>query len=431
MSGSSTHVYRVLLPLIAFLLLAASFPAQSQLPEVEPSEGFYAANLQPERGSVSLAFQGSATIPVTLDDVSVASEQDPIFREEGSIYLSVEVVGNDTRGWSASIVPPVVQSMPGETHNLTLDVQSGPTVEESTVEVRIEAIYDAITGERRQTNASVMAVVESFPRINALPAEYPDTFEPDELKRVPITVTNSDIYPDMVSLQVDTPEGWMVSPPSSIRLNPGESRVVYVDIKAPDNPWFLYTSSSDYIAIQATSENSGQPLVSTGVPVSQTGMTMPAWVTPHLLMLFLGAALITKRTARKVRDHRQEKSKPSYPGLDPEHEAELEALKIEDRERASVLEDRLETLYDQRKQAWKEAYRERKDVEEAIQQAYHDRHEALVAAREDEGRDVERLERRRELLERKRALLERKRRRMSEQASQDPDTDPSGEVEPS
>jgi hypothetical protein len=278
------------------------------------------------------------------------------------------------------------------------------------VEVRLQATYNAPDGQEYRTNASIMAVVEETPRLAALPGEYPDDFEPDEWQRIPITVTNNDLYPDMVSLRVEAPEGWLVSPPSSVRLDPGETKTLYVDVKAPDNPWFLYSTKSEFIGIDVVSENADQPLVTAGIPITQTGVTFPGWALPHLAMLVLGAGLFVKRVRRNRADRKLEKGKPSFPGLDPEHEAEFEALKIEDPEKAEAVEDRLQVLYGQRKEAWKEAYDERQDREEELGEVYQERHGVLVEARESEDRlDPEEIRERRELLQRKRALLERKR----------------------
>lgn len=406
MRGSNTGPRtRLLLPLLCLLLVAPSAQAQ-----ISTSPDFYGANVVPETGSVSLQFQGGANVPVTIEDVSGPSQSDQIPRERGRISFDVEVVGNDTSGWAASVSKTFVNTEPGDVHQVMLNIQSGATVEQTVVEVRFTATYETPTGEERVTNASVMAVVEAFPRVTALPSDYPDTFEPDDLKRVPITVTNEDLYPDMVSLRVDAPEHWMVSPPSSFRLAPGETKTVYVDIRSPDNPWFLFSTSSEYIPVDAVSENGGGVRATTGIPVQQSGVNFPAWAAPHALMLLLGAGLIVKRSRRRLDERGLERGKPSYPGLDPEHEAEFEAMKVEDPDQAEVVERRLEALYDQRKEAWREAYEQRQEAEEQLQQAYEERHQVLVEARESDGEPhpVE-IERRRELLETKRRLLERKR----------------------
>jgi len=425
--GSKARHRRGLLPLLALLLLAA--PIQAQVPEPDTTRDNYAANVLPQQGSASIEFRGSASIPITVEDVSTQATSEDIPRERNRISLSVDIVGNNTAGWAASLDRYTLQTEPGDTHEINLDIQAGATIQAPTVEVRVTAVYTPVSGDETVANASVLAVAESFPRLYMQMAEIPDDFEPDQKRSVPITVTNNNYYPDMASFQVNGPEEWMVSPPSSIRLAPGETKTVYIDVRSPENPWFLYTSSSDLITVRAVSETNGQPLVTTNIPVTQSGANVPAWVAPHAMLLLLGVGLITKRTTRKIRRRKLEKGKPSYPGLDPEHEAELEALKIEDPERADVVEDRLQTLYDQRKDAWKEAYQERQRAEEALQEAYRERHAALVDAREGEGPDPEDVRRRRRLLERKRALLERKR---AQQPSEDEvDRDPAGGVEPS
>lgn len=430
MLGSKARHRRGLLPLLALLLLAS--PVQAQLPDTDlTQEGHYTANLAPAQSSVTMEFLGSAEIPIAVEDASIAPGGGDSPREKNRILLSAELVGNNTDGWAASLNRLMLPTSPGEEHQVRLNIQAGAQVEVPTVEVRVTAVYDPITGEPTTTNASVMAVAESFPRLSMRMAEMPEDFTPDEMQQVPITISNNNYYPDMVSFRIDAPEDWMVSPPSSIRLAPGETKTVYVDVKAPENPWFLMSKSSDMIIIDAVSETNGQPLVTSSVPVAQSGSNFPAWAAPHALLLLFGFALITKRTVRKVRDRRLEKGKPSFPGLDPEHEAEFEAMKIEDPAQAEVLEDRLETLYEQRKDAWKQAYKQRREAEDAIQEVYEERHAALVDARErvtDGDVDAEQRERRRELLQRKRALLERKRQRLQEagEASEDPDREPAG-----
>lgn len=410
MRGSSARRSRwVLLPILTLLLISSS--AAAQLPEIETSDEHYAANIVPAQGSASIPYLGTATIPVTIDDIS----QDPggdqgAPREVNRITLSVDVRGNDTRGWVASLSQLQLPTRAGETHEVQLNLQVGATVRNPTVHVRIQSVYHAPDGTETLRNASVLAVAESFPRLTMQMGELPDSFQPNEFQSVPLTVTNSNYYPDMVSFRASQPEGWLVSPPSSIRLAPGETKTVFVDVKAPENPWFRYTTQSDLFSVEAVSETSGQPLVSVGVPVTQSGSTFPAWAGPHLLLLLIGAATIVTRSRKKRRDRRLEKGKPSYPGLDPEHEAELEGMKIAEPDEAEVVEDRLETLYEHRKQAWKEAYEQRQEIEETLQEAYEERHDVLVEARESDGiPDAEKMRRRRELLESKRELLRRKR----------------------
>lgn len=428
MLGSKARHRRGLLPLFILLLLCS--PIQAQTPDVEPSHEYYAANVIPEQGSVSIEYLGSANVELRVDDVSVASSEDMSAREAGTIWFSVDVIGNETAGWTASLSQYMVQTRPGDTHQLSLNIQAGATIDNPTAEVRVQARYDAPAGEETISNASVMAVAESFPRLTMQMDGLPDDFEPDLTRQVGFTVTNNNYYPDMVSFKVSGPEDWMVSPPSSIRLAPGETKTVYVDVKAPENPWFLYTSKSQLLTAEAVSETNGQTLMTVGVPMSQSGVNFPAWAAPHLFLFLMGAGLIAVRTRRKLRDRRLEKGKPSYPGLDPEHEAEFEALKIEDPEKAETLHRRLDTLYDRRKEAWKEAYEQRKRDEETLEQAYQERHEALVAAREGEEHDeAEHLARRRRLLRRKRELLKEKRERLREEGRRE-DTDPGAPAAP-
>lgn len=419
MLGSKARHRRGLLPLlILFLLLSPA--AQGQVPEPEMSDDFYAANVLPQQGSATIPYLGSANIPLVIEDVSTASNEDQTTRERNRIYLSVDVLGNNTQGWSASTSTFSIATRPGQTHQVNLNIQAGATIDDPTVEVRVQATYDAAAGEDTVANASVMAVAESFPRVTMQMDGLPDDFEPDQTQKVGFTVTNNNYYPEMVSFQVDGPEDWLISPPSSVRLAPGETKTVYIDVKSPQNPWFLYTSSSEFISVDAVAGSNGQTMMTTGVPVSQTGVNFPAWATPHLFMLLIGAGMIAVRTRRKVQRWKLEKGKPSYPGLDPEHEADLAALEIEDPEQAETIEARLETLYEQRKEAWKEAYDRRKRAEEDLEEAYRERHEALVAARDaDEDPDRRARAQRRRLLERKRQLLERKRQQLGEDGSSD------------
>lgn len=417
MQGSSLRrPDAVLLPLLAVLLLSA--PVNAQVPESPSSDEFYKANVLPQQGGVELEFLGSASVDVTIEDASgtqatLQNESPP--RPANKIYLDAHIVGNNTDGWVASITPPKLTTTPGDTHQARLNIQAGATIQNPEVEVQITAVYDpARSSEDVVTNASVLAVAKTFPRVSMQMGELPPSFSPDELQRIPMEVQNTNYYPDMVSFKVTGPDDWMVSAPSSIQLGPGETRTVYVDVKAPENPWFLYTTKSKLISVEAISETSGQTLVSVGVPVTEEGSTFPGWVAPHALLLVMGAALITKRRRRKRREARLEKGKPSYPGLDPEHEAELEVLKIEDPEEAEDVEARLETLYEQRKEAWKEFHERRQAAEDELEETYRERHEALVEARLSEGQeDPEARRRRRRLLEKKRELLERKKQALT------------------
>lgn len=421
MSGSrSNQLGRVLLPtFVLLLLLTPAAPAQ-ELPSTD-DENFYAANVIPQNSSARVDYLGTVQIPLQIEDASQQfNEQAPRFTHQ--IRLSAQVLGNtsETRGWAATVDDIRIPTEPGDVHQANLLVTAGAQTNTYEVEVQVQAIYvPSTTGEPVVTNATVLVQANPFHAVSVLTADFPDSFSPDEHKQIPITVSNRNYYPETVTLRVSDAEGWVVSPPSSISLSPGETKTVFVDLRADDTPWFRYTTTTDIVFVEAYSETAERTVSSTTIPLSLSGSTLQPWVTPHIVLLLLGFATVAYRSGRKVREHGLQRGKPSYPGLPPAKEAEFEALKIQDPEKGEEVEERLEVAYDRRLEAWKAAYAKRKDTENELEERYRERHDVLVDRRDrDEPTSDEVREHRRDLLQKKKDLLERKRDRLDEDGTE-------------
>jgi len=407
-----------LLPALVLLLVLPG-PSQAQSNPTQ-DENFYAANVIPENGSVRVDYFETAEIPLRIEDVSQRFNEETT-RLTNKILLNAEVVGNssETGGWAATTSDILIKTEPGEVHETTLQVTAGATITTHEVEVEIQAVYEPSTGETKTTNTSVLVQANPFPAVSILTDDFPDTFEPDTYQTVPITVSNRNYYPDTVTLQVSDTKEYVVSPPSSITLGPGETKTVFIDVRSTDTPWFRYTSSTETVFVEAYSETAQRTVSTTAIPLSLSGSTMQPWVTPHVILFLLGLATLVYRTGRKVREHRLAKGKPSYPGLSPGKEAEFEAMKVSDPDKADKVEDRLGAAYDRRVEAWKAAYAERKDSEAELQDRYQERHDELLERRERGDPDPETVrEHRRALLERKKDLLERKREQLDDDGSE-------------
>lgn len=417
MTGRRARIAAIaLLPLL--LLPAIAAPVGGQLPS-SPDEEFFRVNVRPDPASVVVDYLGTATVQVTLEDVSYSRQTEPN-PVPNQVILDAEVLGNDTVGWQAQLSPSTISTRPGETTTVALQISAGATIQEPTVEVRIEATYQPRAGEQTTTNATVLAVAEPNPVVRMdFQGTFPE-FRPDERQRVPLQVTNFDYYPEMVSFRVNAPEGWVVSAPSSVYLAPGETETVYFDIKAPQDPWFRFNPTSDVVSVTVETQTNPGGSYTMAIPTPLSGWFLPGWVIPHIILLLLGATIVTKRTAQKAREHRLEKGKPTFPGLPPEKEARYEAMKHKDPERAEEMQDRLERLHEQRVAAWKDDYKERRRRERKRRKEAKKRHDAILEkkkreekrrreAERRERKEIERKRKKREKLRKKREKLEERR----------------------
>lgn len=388
---------------LLLVLLPLCLPTTGLAQPGPAGDDFFKVNVIPERGSVFINYTGAETIDLAIEDVSSASSSPA--GVDTQVTLRTEIIANDTRGWQANLGQTSVFSQPGETTIVPLTIIAGATIQEPRVEIQIQATYHARAGEETTTNATVLAVAKPNPVVRMqFEGGFPE-FRPDQRRSVPLLVTNHNYYPEMISFSVNAPEGWVVSPPSSVHLGPGETQRVFVDIKAPQDPWFRFNPTSDVVLVTAETQTNPGGRFPMTIPTPLSGWFLPGWVIPHILLLGLGLVVVGKRTAEKRREHRLEKGKPSFPGLPPEKEARYEALKVKDPERAEEMEDRLERLHKKRVAAWKSDYKERKREERERRLQAKKRHDAILEKKRKEDR------KRREAERRKRKEMEKKRKK--------------------
>lgn len=408
MLGSSHRSQVTLLPLLLLLTAPLVMPiAGAQLPSTE-GQRLYGVSVEAERSSVFVDYLGNQVINLTLEDVSEPSAADLTAPVGNKILLDVSVVGQP-RGWVASLGFYSLSSAPGQTHRVPMNIQAGATIEDPRVDIQLDVRYIGPEGEAQHYNLTFLAIAKPNPFLNLQLGGLPDRFQPDERQRVAVTIQNQNYYPDMVFFEVSAPEGWIASPPSSITLAPGEERTVYIDVKAPQDPWFRLNPRSETILVTAISSTSPSARYTVGVPAPISGWFLPGWVIPHIALLFLGAAVMIGHRKRAREEKRLEKGKPHYPGLPPEDEARLVALKKTDRAKASEMEDRLQTVHIKRKEAWKDRYKKRRELEKKLAKREKERHDAVLAAqKEKEKADEERRKREKQRLEEEKRKREQK-----------------------
>lgn len=407
MLGSSHRSQVSLLPLLLLLLPVLLAPV-GQAQEPLDDEQVFGVKVTAERGSAHIPYLGHQIINLTLEDVSRPANLIGTAPVRGNLVMDTEIVGQP-RGWQASVGVSTIRTTPGQIHQVPLNIQVEATIEEPRATVNLTIRYMTGGDEQQRLDLSFLAVAESQPFINLQPDGLPDRFSPDERQQVSLTVRNDNYYPDMVSFQVSAPEGWVVSPPSSIMLDPGEERTIFFDVKAPQDPWFRLNPSNPTILITAQSESSPNARSSTGVPASISGWFLPGWVIPHIVLFFMGAIAMVRSRQTTRQEKRLEKGKPHFPGLPPADEARLIALKKTDREKAQTMEQRLQSVHVKRKEAWKERYKKRQKLEQGLAKREKERHDAVLAAqKEREKTEEERRKREEKRLEEEKRKREKK-----------------------
>ncbi|MDX1612328.1 MAG: hypothetical protein R3185_08155, partial [Candidatus Thermoplasmatota archaeon] len=186
-------------------------------------------------------------------------------------------------------------------------------------------------------------------------------------------------------------------------LAPGEERTVYFDVKAPQDPWFRFNPSGEVVLVEAASGSNPQAKYTLGVPVPISGFFLPGWVIPHIALFLIGLVAMVRQAAPRVKERRLEKGKPEYPGLPPEEHAVLVALKKTDPARSDLMEQRLKKLHKRRREAWKDRYAKRKELEKRMLARERARHDAYLEAQREKERE--------EALEEKRRLKELRRQK--------------------
>ncbi len=404
MLGSSHRTQVSLLPLLLLLLSVLAAPV-GQAQEPLDDEQVFGVKVTAERGSAHIPYLGNQIINLTLEDISRPANLVGTAPVRGNLLLDTEIEGQ-LRGWQASVGVSTIQTTPGQVHQVPLNIQAGATIEEPRATVNLTIRYMTNGDEQQRLDLSFLAVAQSQAFLNIRPDGLPDRFNPDDRQQISLTIRNDNYYPDMVSFEVSAPEGWVVSPPSSITLDPGEERTIYFDVKAPQDPWFRLNPSSPTILVTAQSETSPSARYSTGVPVSISGWFLPGWVIPHIVLFFMGAIAMVRSRQTTREEKRLEKGKPHYPGLPPEDEARLIALKKTDRDKAQTMEERLQTVHVKRKEAWKERYKKRQKLEKDLAKREKERHDAVLAAQKEREKTEEERRKREE-----KRLAEEKRKR--------------------
>ncbi len=401
----------VLLPLILFSLFTLLSPsAAAQALEDEGS--FFGVVMEVDQGSVYVEYMQQDRVNITLHDVSLSFQDEALAPVPHRIHISTEVHGDSADGWHVSVPFSSIPSRPGDTHTIPVRVETTAMIQDPIVEIDVQATYVPRGGDGgTTTNATILAVAQPNPRLTLLSQSTPDRFSPDEQRQVPMLVQNEDYYPNMVAFSARAPDGWVVTPPSSIQLGPKESTVVHFFVKAPQEPWFRVNPSSDIVTIEAEIVDGGM-VASQGIPTPVSGWFLPGWVIPHLTLLLMGVAVLTKRGIEKTRENRLRKGAPSFPGLPPEKAARYEALKIAAPEKADQMKERLKKVHKDRKKEWKEAYKEERKKASDRRRNVNTRRKALLSQRKEEAKQKkaeqkkldERKARREELLKKKQAL---------------------------
>lgn len=403
----------VLFPLLLFSLFTLLSPSASAQ-VLGDGESFYGVEMELDQGAVYVEYMRQERINVTLHDVSMSVQDETFTPVTHRIEIDTEIHGDSNGGWYVNVPFNSLPSRSGDTHTLPILVETTALIEDPVVEIDIQATYVPRGGDGGSvTNATILAVAQPNPRLSLLSQSTPDRFSPDEQRQVPMLVQNEDYYPNMISFSAQASEGWVVSPPSSVQLGPKESTVVHFFVKAPQEPWFRVNPSSDSVRIEAEIVDGGM-VASQSVQTPVSGWFLPGWVIPHLTLLLMGAAVLTKRGVEKTRENRLRKGAPSFPGLPPEKAARYEALKAAAPEKAERMKERLKKVHKERKQTWKEAYKEDRKQASDRRRNVNSRRKALLKQRKEQAKQEkqekkrleERKARRKELLEKKRELAE-------------------------
>lgn len=385
-SGPRAVVRGLLFLLLLSSLLATSSAAQLPgVPDPAESHAVYGFQMTPDRGGAFVPFLRNALVNITIDDLSVVHTDaaSPVLSQ---VFLSSEIVANNSQGWLAALEATAVPIRPGESRVITLNIQAGATVVEPVVHVRVHGLYRSGSGQTVEQNLTLLAVAQPSQFVNLQLRGIEEPWRPDEQREVDVQVRNDNYYPDMITFSVTAPDGWVVSPPSTIRMDPGETRLVTFDIKAPQDRWILINPTSEVILVTAESASSSAARYTVGIPAPLSGVWLPGWVVPHIFLFFLGLLMLVRVTHERREERRLEKGKPQYPGIAPEEEARLAALKRTEPDRAEAMEERLHALHKRRVKAWRGTYKKRKALEGELAKREKARHDELIKAQKREAR---------------------------------------------
>ncbi len=428
---------RILAPMVLLLVLltASATPAvaQEERTGLWPTD-YLEGQLSVDEGLVDVPRLGQTPVGFTLRDISGDNQQGQSVRHLYNIRVTVETPG--VRGWSAGASPASGLIESGETVQGTVIVRTGAIVDHHTVTLNVTSILYGAEGAVDVSHTLLQARVMPFPSTSLTVEGAPPTVEPDEITTLDLRVTNLDVYPDTFNLDAAfLGPGWSIGVPDQVSLLGGETRVVPINIKAP-NERFYYLGDSSAFSVNATSlrDTSGSQLDSVWYSAKVQGLYVPGYMVPVIPLGILLIAILIGRSRRRMERRSHEKGVPRKPQPSPREEVLLSELEERNPDAAKEKQRRLEEEYAARKALYPD-HRERQleplpvpgqrsqeePEEEPDEDADAEPHEPQPAAPPeppgepdepsddaDEAEDGDVDARRRELLERKRKLLKRR-----------------------
>jgi hypothetical protein len=153
------------------------------------------------------------------------------------VVLDADIIGNPS-GWTASITPTTIQkSTDGTNATLNLVVYVNDLAAENTVTIRIAATrYDKTNEELGTSYFEIPVRSENLEYFAIKPLEQFTKVTPDSIVNYQIEVTNLGYYVDTFQAKIQTDNDTKaILTEQSMVLNPGETRIVTLQIMTPDN----------------------------------------------------------------------------------------------------------------------------------------------------------------------------------------------------
>jgi|GEM_PF-2282591 len=250
------------------------------------------------------------------------------------VVFDAEIIGNPS-GWSASITPTTVaKSTDGTTADLNLEVFVNDLAAENTVTVRIAATRFSKVGEKLGTSYFEIPLrSENLEYFNVKPLEQFTTVSPDSIVYYQIEVTNLGYYVDTFAADITADnETKAILTEQSMVLNPGETRIVTLQIMTPDNIFDVGTIHT--INITGYSVQNPEFKTYAQVQVKTQGFYFSPLLGFALVIILIisGVLFVVYRFIYEKRE-RELFGKPTKPWLIPEEKTYLEKLKKENPEK--------------------------------------------------------------------------------------------------
>ncbi len=246
------------------------------------------------------------------------------------VVFDAEIIGNPS-GWSASITPTTVaKSTDGTTADLNLEVFVNDLAADNTVTVRIAATRFSKVGEKLGTSYFEIPLrSENLEYFDVKPLEQFRTVSPDSIVYYQIEVTNLGYYVDTFAADITSDnETKAILTEQSMVLNPGETRIVTLQIMTPDNIFDVGTIHT--INITGYSVENPEFKTYAQVQVKTQGFYFsPLLGFALVIILILGGILFVVYRFIYEKRERELFGKPTKPWLIPEEKTYLEKLKKE------------------------------------------------------------------------------------------------------